>query len=77
MIFVPEYKKLHVKPDSSGKEHKKGVIYYKGGNRAHLFIFRSLGALRAPTASSGPLDFVIDALFFSSHIFKSLKILLF
>ena len=30
-IFVPEYKKLHVKPDT-GKEHKKGVIYYKGGN---------------------------------------------
>lgn len=26
--MIAEYKKLHVKPDT-GKEHKKGVIYYK------------------------------------------------
>ena len=31
-IFVAEYKKLHVRPET-GKEHKKGVIYYKGGNQ--------------------------------------------
>ena len=30
-IFVPEYKTLYVKPDT-GKDHKKGVIYYKGLN---------------------------------------------